>query len=314
MNENKERSDSERVVTSNERDRIKKRSSVRRVRFPDGTYGVYMGETGGGNARRGLRKRRSPSNGAGPKAITHPDGAESGIQGENSRPASAYEGERLRRERFYREKRRREAERKKELEEQTPIERFVRFIHDKTYLKRMAISVDVECLVKGAVTGALILVFALLQTTVFSRFAPFGATPDLMLSLFIAISATEGEKWGSVSALIGGYLICALGSTGGEAILPLYVGVSIAVGLLGRYSYRDSVPVRAIYTVCACLIETVFTVILMLVTYDSVSAGVILSSVVIPEFFSTLLTAPITHVAAWLCMKPFNKSRAERVD
>lgn len=314
MNENKERSDSERVGASNGREPKKKRPSARRVRFPDGTYGVYMGETGAGDTRPGLRRRRLSSNSAAPRTAAHSDVAEIDKQGRYSRPASAYEEERLRREHFYREKRRREAERRKELEDQTPIERFVRFIHDKIYLKRMAISVDVECLIKGAVTGALILVFALLQTTVLSRVAPFGATPDLMLSLFIAISATEGEKWGSVSALIGGYLICALGSTGGEVILLLYVGVSIAVGLFGRYSYRDSVPVRAIYTVCACLIKTVFTVILMLVTYDSVSAGVILGSVVIPEFFSTLIAAPITHVAAWLCMKPFNKSRAERVD
>ena len=70
---------------------------------------------------------------------------------------------------------------------------------------------------KGIVCALLILLCALLQTTLFARFRPFGAIPDLMLSAVIAISLLEGEKWGAVTGLFApGHEIKVIGIRHGE--------------------------------------------------------------------------------------------------
>ena len=73
---------------------------------------------------------------------------------------------------------------------------------------------------KGIVCGALILLLALLQTTLLARFRPFGAIPDLMLSAVIAIAVLEGEKWGCLIGLLAALVIESMGG-GAIQLLPL---------------------------------------------------------------------------------------------
>ena len=49
--------------------------------------------------------------------------------------------------------------------------------------KRIRMGIDGEKILKAVVAASLLIFFALLQTTIFARFRPFGAVPDLMLPL-----------------------------------------------------------------------------------------------------------------------------------
>lgn len=312
-----------------------KSSQRRRVKLADGTYAVYMGETGE-NGSHPPRRRPSQSNVPhGSRevrpGIAHPEQSPSA----NRLPSRGTENM-TRREGFVKkhsispEERRIIEERRRMIMERRAAESAAKrgktpredvgeigiFARLKDLFRswHLGISVSSEGIIKGCVAGALLVVLAMLQVTVFTEFRLFGAVPDLMLPLVIAIAMSEGERWGGVFGLCAAFLIDCLGSTGITLLPLLYVPVGYAVGVLGTYYLRGSFTVRTIYTVCACVLKSIVTVICVVCTYDSPEFGRMMGGIVIPEFFSTLVLSVIPHFAAWLCLKGFHKTRADRVN
>ena len=286
-----------------------RRTGPRKVRLPDGRWGVYMGETGGG------RKRNVK---ASPQADRTPQAASEARRGVISR-YSLSESER--REAEERKKNIRagriakNAELYRRHKEKAPeSKKFYHRIIDKLHMWHLGLAVDTDSIIKGLVIGFLIFFFSMLQVTVFSALKPFGAVPDLMLPLVIAIGITEGERWGGVSGLAAAFLIEALGSAGITLLPLLYVPCGFIAGVLGTYYLRDSVVIRAIMTFATGILRALFTVIYVLITYNSPAASVMFKNIILPEFIATFSLAFLPHITAWLSMKPFHKTRAERVD
>ena len=200
------------------------------------------------------------------------------------------------------------------LKKERPAEKkFYSAIVDRIRMWRLGITVNVDSIIKGLVIGGLILVFAMLQTTVFSKLRPFGATPDLMLPLVIAVGITEGERWGGVTGVAAAFLIDCLGSAGLTLLPLLYVPCGFAAGVLGTYYLRDSFVIRAIFTVASGVLRAAVTAVYIAVTYKSPDASLAVRTVIAPEFISTLVFAAAPHAASYFAMKPFHKTRAERV-
>lgn len=177
---------------------------------------------------------------------------------------------------------------------------------------RLGISVDSEDIIKGVVIAALIIFLTLLQTTLFTRFRPFGAIPDLILPFVIATAALEKEKWGSITALIAAYVIDAAGGTTVMLLPLLYVPAAIAVGLLTTHRLRDSFPVAVVYTVITSILRGVITFIIVMLTVHKISPSDALMHRVIPELLANVTLAAFPQILTRLCLRPFHKTRAER--
>ena len=178
---------------------------------------------------------------------------------------------------------------------------------------RLRLNMDGEGIAKGAVCALLIIFFSLVQTTLFTRFRPFGAVPDLILPLVIAISMTEREKWGAVCGLIGAFVIESLGGSPLTLLPLLYMPAGYVCGLLTVHNFRDSAAVRALYTGVSSAARAVFTLIAVVMTIGDLSLIDALTRTVLPEFAANLLFAALPHAAAWLALRPFNKSRDAKV-
>lgn len=168
-----------------------------------------------------------------------------------------------------------------------------------------------EQFIRGAICTALIVLFAMLQTTVFARFEIFGTTPDLMFALTIAIAFSEGEKWGGVCGLISAIVIDSL-SGYGLTLLPI---VYVASGVLCGYLVRDFFSNTALPRIA---VITLFTIGRSVVTLISASFLVnitfveILSTIVVPEYFSTVIMSAPVYLIVWACFVRFHKTRAEK--
>lgn len=169
-----------------------------------------------------------------------------------------------------------------------------------------------DVIMKSVVCSLMILFFALLQTTVFSRFRPFGAVPDLMLPLVIAIAMTEGEKWGAVCGLTSAFLIESLGSTGATLLPLLYAAVGYFCPIFTTLYFTDSVPVRALYTLAAGVGRGLMTLLYLTLHKADLAFLPTMTTVILPEFFATLCLSVLAHLTVRFCLHPFHRSREER--
>ncbi len=177
---------------------------------------------------------------------------------------------------------------------------------------RLSFSIDGESIVKGLVCGGLLVFFSLTQTTIFAKFRPYGAIPDLILPLVTAVAMTEKEKWGAVFGLISAFVIESLGGSTFTILPILYMLTGYLVGILTTFYFRDSFATRALYTLVTAAVRVIFTLIAIFATIGGVTFISAIRAAVIPEFLATVTFAFIPHIAAKICLKPFNKSREER--
>lgn len=188
-------------------------------------------------------------------------------------------------------------------------------IRDRLGFPGLSISIDSEDIFKACIIAGFMIFFALMQTTFFARFSPFGAIPDLMLAFCAAVAQSEGEKWGGVCGLIAAFVIQSLGGVSGlPHVLPLlYMPVGYVVGVLSGYYFSSSIPVKIMYIIGCGVLRMLFTV--AVAAFDlSASPAQLFFDVAIPEFFSTALLAPAVYILIYIGIKPFHKTRAERTD
>lgn len=170
-----------------------------------------------------------------------------------------------------------------------------------------------ERILCGVVATVLMILMALLQTTLFSTLRIFGAIPDIMLSFVVAISITEGEKWGAVWGIIAAVVIESLGVPDMTLLPLLYMPVGYFCGFLCKNHFTGSAAVRAVFSVAVLPLRGIFTAIYMVVSPLYATAGEIVLHIVLPEMGATLLLAAPVHLILYLCLRPFHKTRAEMV-
>ena len=174
------------------------------------------------------------------------------------------------------------------------------------------LSVSREIVIRAAIAAVLLVLFALLQTTLFTRLPPFGAVPDLMLCFCVAIAVTEGEHFGAIVALFAGLVITALGSVSFDPAPVLYLICAYTAGVLCRYMLKQNVLIRALLTLGAGVLRALATLAAIAVAAPTYTFAAAWRQAIWPEFLSTLVCAPFVHLIVWLALLAFHRSRAQR--
>lgn len=174
--------------------------------------------------------------------------------------------------------------------------------------------IDTDILWRVLVSAGLLIFFALLQTTIFARFRPFGAVPDLMLPLVIAVGMTEREKWGAVFGVAAAFVIESLGGAPVSLLALLYMPAGYLSGILTIEMFRDSFAVRLLFTAVGCALHMLFTLATLALTVEGFTFLRGLTGAVLPEFLSSMVFAALPHLLAKAALRVFHKPREERVE
>ncbi len=177
---------------------------------------------------------------------------------------------------------------------------------------RLGITVDGETLVKAGLIALLMILFTLFQTTLFTRFRPFGAIPDLLLPFVLVVGIKEKEKWGAVVALIAAFVIDAAGGTTVTLLPLLYVPATVACALLTTNRLRDSLAVNAMFTLVASAARSVISLFIIMTTVNGITLSHAVTHHVLPEFAANCLVAVFPQLITRAALRPFHKTRAER--
>ena len=184
-------------------------------------------------------------------------------------------------------------------------------IRERLHGWRLGFSLDGEKIAKGLLCALLLIIFALTQTTLFTRFRPFGVVPDLILPLTVAVAMVLREKWGAVFGLVSAFVIESLGGSSLTLLPILYMLTGYTVGLCAVYYFRDSIAVRILYTLISSAARAVFTLITLAATVGDLNLVYAFVSVIIPEFISNLIFAVLPHTAAKLLLRPISRETKE---
>lgn len=153
--------------------------------------------------------------------------------------------------------------------------------------------------------GALLLLLALLQVSFFSKIRLIDATPDLMIIAVLCLSFFGGRHMGAVVGIAAGFLIDSLGATG-IVLLPLcYFLLGYLAGHFASRSSRQGYVTYLAYLGITLLYRAAITFVYVLITYESLQFGALLTQVLLPEMLNTALAGlalyfPIKLFLAWV--------------
>ena len=135
--------------------------------------------------------------------------------------------------------------------------------------------------------GVLVILAAVLQTTLMGRIRPFGIVPDLTMLTVVAIAYFCGRETGAITGIAGGFLIDAMGG-GRVSVMPLvYLLLCYAVGHYARAVIPKRFTVYLIMIGVAVIVRSGVTILLASLQYSSFSLPHLLLYSTLPEILIT---------------------------
>lgn len=156
------------------------------------------------------------------------------------------------------------------------------------------------------------LLAAVIQTSFFFNFRPFGFAPDLCLALTVVSGLLFGAKCGGVVGLFSGFFLDALTLAGFSLSIPFYVIVGVAVGLLALPESGLSLAKFPLYLLSVAAGGSVYAIAFVFwscITYSSFNIADIIFKTALPELISTLVFSVAVYPLGKLILKFIKKKQ-----
>ena len=167
---------------------------------------------------------------------------------------------------------------------------------------------------KCALYGVVLYILAILQVTFFAKINILNAQPDLLLAAIATLVLYEDTKVASICGIVSGFFYCALGG----ATLPFYIVFSFLCaytlriitdyGLSGRHSSFIALALLAFGA------KAVFNMAELSLTAQSYNLFNAVSSIILPEFISSLVFSPIPYLLFYALSRIFHANNNRRKD
>jgi rod shape-determining protein MreD len=145
-------------------------------------------------------------------------------------------------------------------------------------------------------TALLLVLLAVLQSTVVPRIQIFGVHPDLMLVVVVSWSLLRGSEEGMLWALVGGLALDLLsGAQIGVSTLPLLI-VGFLAGLWQRGVFRLDLAIPILVVPLATLIQQCAMVALLKMLGWPALWNATFRYAILPSVWVNTLTAPLVYV------------------
>lgn len=155
----------------------------------------------------------------------------------------------------------------------------------------------------GVSLTLLLLLGAVLQTSVFGKLTYIGAVPDLMLCIVLCISYFNGRYHGAITGLAAGALIETIASSG-VVLLPLFYMI---FGYITGHYARAVQPKRFIpylfYLMFALFLRAGLTILYACLIYQNIHLVQILIHAVLPEMLATAIAGICLYLPLMLFCK-----------
>ena len=156
--------------------------------------------------------------------------------------------------------------------------------------------------------GILLLFLSAMQCSFFARLRFWPATPDLMLCAVLGILLLDSDSAAFVSAVVGGWILDAVGGLGVSWSPMIYL---LVVAILSPLA-KKVIPGLASFLVLllpSLLLRAAVTVVGVRLTADGLSLSEGLSEIVLPEALMTFLFSILVYALVRLFRIPLREGR-----
>jgi rod shape-determining protein MreD len=162
--------------------------------------------------------------------------------------------------------------------------------------------------VKCAVYALIYIFLIVLETNIFNDLKIFGAKPNLVISLCIAASILENERYGAGFGFICGFI---MDSTFDSPFLfsgIYYFFAAYISGIISRLYFQKSIVTMVILTAPALAVRGIFNMFFLACTWQDFEIITVLSEYLLPEYIYSFALAPFVYFIVKLTAARINCS------
>jgi rod shape-determining protein MreD len=152
-------------------------------------------------------------------------------------------------------------------------------------------------LLDGVKAAVLLFVAAIAQVSIFSQLHIFGAVPDFLLVLLVALALLRGSVAGAVGGFFAGLLVdtASLGTLGLTSLVLTLAGYWI--GRYGETTGRDRAHAPFLSIAVVTVLYEIGLLVVHFVLGESAPAGAVVRSLLPAILLNLILTAPVYALA-----------------
>lgn len=141
--------------------------------------------------------------------------------------------------------------------------------------------------------GPMLVLLALIQTTLSHAFPLLGMIPDLCLLFVLGVAMLDGAESGGAAGIAAGFLESALGGVGASLLPLLFFAIGYGAGHVAGKALARTFPSYMIFALALCFLRPAIT--LASIGLDARTSGfdltAIFVSTLVPEFFANLIAS-----------------------
>ncbi len=164
---------------------------------------------------------------------------------------------------------------------------------------------SVQLIKKGLIYFITAFFAALLESSLFGAWLPFGIVPDLLLLLALGSGYFKGSVSGGIFGVLAGILGQFMGGVGLNLNLILYITVGYLAGVLVENFFAGKYLVWCIYVFAAALLKGVFSLVYIVLFSGVGRFFAALFSSVLPEMLGTFLLGAVLYAPIKRLVKYF---------
>ena len=153
---------------------------------------------------------------------------------------------------------------------------------------------------------------AIIQTSFFFNFRPFGFAPDLCLALAVASGLKFGAKCGGIVGLLAGFFLDCFSASGFSLAIPFYLVLGVTAGLLFCESPEINLPPFILFligVVSGIALQSFFSTVIICITFSSFNINDVIFKTVLPEAISTFVFSLTIYPIAALISSVIRKKQ-----
>jgi len=168
------------------------------------------------------------------------------------------------------------------------------------------IKINKKFAAKCVVYALIFIFFTVLETNIFNELKIFGAKPNLLISLCVAASILENEKYGASLGFVCGFIMDSAFDSPFLFSGVYYFFAAYIAGICARLYFTKSVLTMLILTAPVLAVRGIFNLFFLAGTWQGFEIITVLSEYILPEYIYAFALSPAVYFLAKLTAARIN--------